>query len=59
VKDGGVLVYSTCTINRAENEEIVEKFLGEHPEFKLETMRTFWPHRDGCDGFFCAVMTKN
>ena len=58
VKDGGVLVYSTCTINRAENEEVVEKFLGEHPEFTLNNMRTFWPHRDGCDGFFCAVMMK-
>jgi len=58
VKDGGTLVYSTCTINRAENEEIAEKFLAEHPEFTLESMRTFYPHRDGCDGFFCAVMTK-
>ncbi len=60
VKKGGTLVYSTCTINRAENEEIVEKFLAGHPEFALTGggMRTFWPHRDGCDGFFCAVMTR-
>ena len=60
VKAGGTLVYSTCTINRAENEEIVEKFLAEHPDFVLtgEGMRTFYPHRDGCDGFFCAVMLK-
>ena len=58
VKDGGTLVYSTCTINKAENEEIAEKFLAEHPEFTLESMRTFYPHRDGCDGFFCAVMVK-
>lgn len=58
VKNGGTLVYSTCTINKAENEEIVEKFLAEHNEFTLINMRTFWPHRDGCDGFFCAVMTR-
>lgn len=58
VKTGGTLVYSTCTINKAENEEIVEKFLAEHNEFTLVNMRTFWPHRDGCDGFFCAAMTR-
>ncbi|MBE6626797.1 MAG: 16S rRNA (cytosine(967)-C(5))-methyltransferase RsmB [Ruminococcaceae bacterium] len=65
VKDGGVLVYSTCTINKAENEDVVERFLRENPEFSLENdpylgggMRTFLPHRDGCDGFFAAKMRK-
>ncbi len=65
VKDGGVLVYSTCTINKAENEDVVERFLKENPKFSLEDdpylgggMRTFLPHRDGCDGFFAAKMRK-
>ena len=65
VRDGGVLVYSTCTINKAENEDVVERFLRENPEFSLEDdpylgggMRTFLPHRDGCDGFFAAKMKK-
>lgn len=65
VKPGGVLVYSTCTVNRAENEEIVEKFLREHEDFALIPdrylpggMRTFLPHRDGCDGFFGAKMIR-
>lgn len=35
VKEGGVLVYSTCTFSREENEDNVEWFLGAHPEFEL------------------------
>jgi len=38
VKEGGVLVYSTCTVFHEENEDVVEKFLNEHPEFGLEPM---------------------
>ncbi len=68
VKAGGVLVYSTCTLNKAENEDIVTKFLAEHPDFVPGTdarfgltggMRTFFPHVDGCDGFFIAKMQRN
>ncbi|WP_409341072.1 16S rRNA (cytosine(967)-C(5))-methyltransferase RsmB [Paenibacillus sp. MBLB4367] len=36
LKPGGLLVYSTCTIERSENEEMVERFLASHPEFSLE-----------------------
>ena len=35
VKPNGTLVYATCTTMRAENEEVVERFLSEHPEFEL------------------------
>lgn len=34
VKPGGVLQYSTCTLNPAENEQVTERFLREHPEFQ-------------------------
>lgn len=70
VKPGGVLVYSTCTINGGENEDVVNAFLKDHPEFTLEDasaklpfaapgpMVTLLPHRDGTDGFFIARMRK-
>ena len=71
VKTGGVLVYSTCTIQSAENEEVVTSFLAQHPEFSLETtgdflplqkrsetMVQFYPQREKIDGFFMARLRK-
>lgn len=70
VKRGGVLLYSTCTVQRAENEAVVDAFLTAHPEFSLEPfslpwlngaqgMYTFWPHIDATDGFFAAKLRKD
>lgn len=71
VKPGGVLVYSTCTLEEAENEQIVDGFLAQNPQFSLdltgsyfpvtrpEKMITLWPQRDGTDGFFIARMSRN
>jgi 16S rRNA (cytosine967-C5)-methyltransferase len=39
VKEGGVLTYSTCTVFHEENEDVVEKFLGGHPEFRLDQIQ--------------------
>lgn len=67
VKEGGLLVYSTCTLNPDENEAVVEDFLARHGEFALcpdadgltgDGVRTFYPHRDFCDGFFAARMKR-
>lgn len=65
VRVGGVIVYSTCTLNPDENEGVVKAFLESTDSFKLEEneylcggMRTFFPHRDGCDGFFAARMIR-
>ncbi len=60
VKLGGVLLYSTCSIDEAEDEAIIRKFLKEHPEFVLEEdgMQKLYPHIDGTDGFFIAKMKR-
>lgn len=71
VKVGGTLVYSTCTYDRSENEEVVEWFLQRNEQFCLEPaeqyiplevcsngyMRTF-PHIHGCDGAFGARIIR-
>ena len=58
LKDGGRILYSTCTLRKAENEDVVNKFLAENGDFALEYSHTFMPHTDGTDGFFCALLVK-
>ncbi len=70
VKPGGVLVYSTCTLEEAENDAIVNTFLATHPDFSLdrtgsylpktrpESLITLWPQREETDGFFIARMSR-
>lgn len=43
VKPGGVLVYATCTVNRAENQDVVRAFLQDHPEFAPSDLRGWLP----------------
>ncbi|MGE5677536.1 MAG: 16S rRNA (cytosine(967)-C(5))-methyltransferase RsmB, partial [Pseudomonadota bacterium] len=43
VKQGGKLIYSTCTINRMENTSVVKNFLATHPEFDLESLEGLIP----------------
>lgn len=70
VKVGGTLVYSTCTLSKAENEEVAEEFAKTHDDFSPivltlpypgapnSTMRTFFPEKDGGDGFFTASFRR-
>ncbi len=59
LKRGGVLVYSTCTILKRENQDVVEKFLAAHGDFKLVETKIFLPHVTNTDGFFAAKLIKN
>lgn len=58
VKPLGRLVYSTCTLNKKENEKQVAAFLQRHPAFTLEAQRTYFPFEYDCDGFFIALLRK-
>ena len=58
VRDGGILVYSTCTLNPAENEDNVNAFLSQNPDFTLDSMKTHFPSDGVNDGFFYAKMHK-
>ena len=58
VKPGGTLIYSTCTIHKAENDDNVNWFLAGHQEFALEMMQQMYPGETGNDGFFLAKLIK-
>lgn len=58
VKVGGKLCYSTCTINKNENENQVTNFLASHKDFTIEEQMQLFPDVDH-DGFYICVMKKN
>jgi len=72
VRPGGCIVYSTCTLEPEENEELIEDFLKAHPEFEIEeasgfvpaevaTLKGFiytFPHRHGMDGSFAVRLRR-
>ena len=58
LKPGGVIVYSTCTFSREENEDVIEYFLNEHPDFTVVKMERFWPHKQDGEGHFVAKLVR-
>ena len=56
MKPGGTLVYSTCSLEPEENQEVVAQFLDEQKEFKLESERELLPFADGVDGAYVAKL---
>ncbi len=59
LKNGGKLVYSTCTIHPEENSHQIKNFLQSKSEFFLEYEKQIWPGEgDNGDGFYIAVLNK-
>ena len=74
VKEGGRLVYATCSLLPEENEQQIEKFLINHPEYECADLKSVWPEgclvpsdgkymrltpkRHGTDGFFTAILVR-
>ncbi len=59
LKPGGVLVYSTCSLEPEENGELVSQFLSGGGDFKLERQRELFPFADAVDGAFVARLSKS
>ena len=57
LKPGGILVYSTCSLEPEENSEVVKEFLAANAGFKLETERQLLPFADGVDGAYVARLS--
>jgi 16S rRNA (cytosine967-C5)-methyltransferase len=72
LRPGGVIVYSTCTMEPDENQQMIARFLERHTEFQLQNARAFvhedlvspegyvvtYPHRHGMDGSFAARLVR-
>ena len=58
LKSGGTLIYSTCSSEPEENQDVVSGFLSAHPDFLLDRTHQTLPHRDQLEAFFGAVLKR-
>lgn len=58
VKPGGQLLYATCSFSPQENEETVDRFLDEHPDFSCVKMQRLYPHTSAGEGQFYALFLR-
>jgi 16S rRNA (cytosine967-C5)-methyltransferase len=70
LKEGGQLLYATCSIFREENDEVVQGFLDNHPDAQIQVLTADWgvatrhgrqvlPSPEGPDGLYYAVLIKD
>lgn len=59
LRPGGTLVYSTCSLEPEENEQVVDRILAEIPSLGIEDIRSSLPFRDGFDGAFAAKLRRS
>ncbi|MEI8205943.1 MAG: 16S rRNA (cytosine(967)-C(5))-methyltransferase RsmB [Kiritimatiellales bacterium] len=58
VKSGGRMVYSTCSLEVEENEEMVSRWAREHTEFRLVKAKRLFPPKSGTDGAYAALLVR-
>lgn len=58
LKNGGNIVYSTCTINKKENEKQIQAFIKRHPDMKVIKEQTILPFEYHSDGFYMCLLEK-
>lgn len=59
VKKTGRLIYSTCTLGKEENQNIIEEFIKNNTEFNITYQKEYYPNVDKTDGFYVCVMDRN
>ncbi len=58
LKDKGRIVYSTCSLEAEENEDLVSKWIARHPDFRLVKTSKAFPPDSGTDGAFAALLRR-
>jgi ftsJ-like methyltransferase len=59
VKKTGRLIYSTCTLGKEENQNIIEEFIKNNPDFKISYQKEYYPNIDNTDGFYVCITDRN